>query len=311
MSLSSKEYAAVIRSLPAPTLGQTERFARYVSGAHSWYKHLPVHPRVPFVFYLDPGAGMNHVRTATGETALVEIADESTRFHYTWQMTSDYRRRFGYWNYHAAYGTSFMYGGEGGVINTAGAGLSILLESGDWVGVPPELAETGTALVSACVHPSPNIRMWMNDSSRFGLAVKSRFNSLISDEGFLLAALQRAFSEDRSTPLGFSRLDDGIPPQVMEMIQQITAERSRDHWSSGGWDWPDDHWLEQLQASGIGADLISLIVKHIEIHAGQRLDASARPGRTITEQLFLAVHEERARQLLGMTAAMQRFAGAC
>src|SRR4051794_19350108 len=90
MNTGTKDYAEVIRQLPRPTLAQTERFARFVSGAHSWYKHLPLHPKVPFIFYLDPGAGMNRVQTRTGELALV---DGSTRFHYTWHKTVDYRRR--------------------------------------------------------------------------------------------------------------------------------------------------------------------------------------------------------------------------
>jgi len=123
MNPSTRDYVEIVRQLPQPTLAQTERFARYVSSAHSWYKHLPIHPKVPFVFYLDPGAGMNLVHTRTGETALVAVTDESTRFHYTWQKTEDYRRRFGCWNYRADYGTSFMFAGEGGVVNSAGAGL--------------------------------------------------------------------------------------------------------------------------------------------------------------------------------------------
>ncbi len=113
MNGGTTDYVGVIRQLPRPTLAQTERFARFVSSAHSWYKHLPVCPKVPFVFYLDPGAGMSLVRTRTGETALVEVTDQSTPFHYTWQKTEDYRRRFGHWNYHAAYGTSFLFAGEG------------------------------------------------------------------------------------------------------------------------------------------------------------------------------------------------------
>src|SRR6516164_3924843 len=170
MTPDAGDYLPVIRQLPRPTVAQTERFARYVSSAHSWYKHLPVDPKVPFVFYLDPGAGMSLVQTQGGETALVEITDESTRFHYTWQKTEDYRRRFGHWNYHAGYGTSFLFAGEGGVVSTAGAGLKVLAESGDWLAVPAHLAGRGTALVSALVHPSPCLGIWARDPERFGLA---------------------------------------------------------------------------------------------------------------------------------------------
>src|SRR6516164_1707302 len=169
MTPDAGDYLPVIQQLPRPTLAQTERFARFVSGAHSWYKHLPVCPKVPFVFYLDPGAGMSLVRTRTGETALVAVTDESTRFHYTWQKTEDYRRRFGHWNYHASYGTSFLFAGEGGVVSSAGAGLKVLAESGDWAGLPADLAGRGTALVSALVHPCPNFTIWAMDPQRFGL----------------------------------------------------------------------------------------------------------------------------------------------
>ena len=169
MTVGTSDYVGVARQLPRPTLAQTERFARFVSCAHSWYKHLPIQPQVPFVFYLDPGAGMNRVHTRAGETALVEITDESTRFHYTWQKTQDYRRRFGHWNYHAGYGTSFLFAGEGGVVSTAGAGLVVLTDSGEWAGVPPGLAASSTALVSALVHPSPNFHIWGAAPTRFGL----------------------------------------------------------------------------------------------------------------------------------------------
>ena len=54
MNESGQGYLDVVRRLPAPTVGQTMRFARFVSMAHSWYKHLPIRPKVPFVFYLDP-----------------------------------------------------------------------------------------------------------------------------------------------------------------------------------------------------------------------------------------------------------------
>src|SRR3974377_2000033 len=95
MNVGTQDYVAVIAQLPKPSVAQTERFARFVPRAHSGSKPLPVHPKVPFVFYLDPGAGMNLVQTRTGESALVEIADESTRFSYTWQKTKTYRPPFG------------------------------------------------------------------------------------------------------------------------------------------------------------------------------------------------------------------------
>ena len=49
------EYRELVASLPLPSTDQTARFVDYVSGAHSWYKHLPLFPPgAPFVFFLDP-----------------------------------------------------------------------------------------------------------------------------------------------------------------------------------------------------------------------------------------------------------------
>jgi hypothetical protein len=321
MNVSPKDYVGAIQQFPRPTLAQTERFARYVSSAHSWYKHLPIRPKVPFVFFLDPGAGMNRVHTRTGEAALVEIKDESTRFHYTWQKTQDYRRRFGCWNYHAAYGTSFRYAEEGGVVSTAGAGLKILTQSGDWVSIPPDLAKKGTALANAFVHPCPNFKIWANDPANFGLSTTPD-----SDDGrfqppthFVLGRLWSVLQENRDA----GRNLELIPQQVLAPHQEpggVEELRSRLLPPMGqGWDWPDEHWLEQLRASGVQAGLIPSVVKHMEVELMRSL--MARLYRTRTQEspewpsaamLTVAegIMEERGGQLAAMTDAMGRFVAA-
>ena len=142
----------MVRHLPEPSLEQTYRFSSFVAEAHSWYKHLPADHTVPFYFYLDPYAGMNLVVTPTGELAMVDITDQSNRFHYTWQATADYRRRFGHWNYLARYGTSFIFASDGGSVNSAGVGAAVLDEEGNWIAVPQPLLEVGKAEVNAFMH---------------------------------------------------------------------------------------------------------------------------------------------------------------
>jgi hypothetical protein len=161
-------YLRLIRTLPRPTWEQTVRFAWFVAGAHSWYKHLPVDKEVPFLFFLDPHAGKNLVMTRTGERAMVEITDESTRFHYTWQTTETYRRRFGHWNYTASYGTSFYFAGEGGMVSTQGSGAQVLAEDGEWLSIPQSVCERGTARINAFVHPHP----WLG-STKKGIVSRS------------------------------------------------------------------------------------------------------------------------------------------
>jgi hypothetical protein len=321
MKVGSKDYVEAIRRLPRPTLAQTERFARYVSSAHSWYKHLPIRPKVPFVFVLDPGAGMNHVHTRTGETALVEITDESTRFHYTWQKTEDYRRRFGHWNYHADYGTSFLFAGEGGVVSTAGPGVKILTQSGDWVSVPPALAEKGTAQVSALVHPCPNFHIWGDDPARFGLTdapdpQDARFRP---PAHFVLGCLWTLLQRGRLAQPSLSEVCESVPPQAMELVRRSLAEPPQPVWlwpTGSGWDWPDESWLEQLRAAGVEAGLLPPVVKYVESERLRSLTAGMYRRRTqrspewpITAMVTLvgAIMEERGRQLAAMTAAMGRF----
>jgi len=132
-----------------PSAEQTRAFAEFVTGAHSWYKHLRIEPPSPFVFFLDPNAGRAMIRVAEDEVAFVDQTDEGEKFHYTWQTTETYRRRFGFWNYEAAYGRSFRYRSNEGVVDTAGSGLRILSSAGASHAVPEPLVHAGTALVSA------------------------------------------------------------------------------------------------------------------------------------------------------------------
>lgn len=113
-------YAEVASKLPIPTQEQTREFAEFVTGAHSWYKHMRVHPPSPFVFFLDPNAGRAMVHLSDDEVVFVDNTDESSQFHYTWQTTEAYRRRFGFWNYEAPYVTSFRYQSIEGEVDTAG-----------------------------------------------------------------------------------------------------------------------------------------------------------------------------------------------
>jgi hypothetical protein len=321
MNVGKSDYVRAIRQLPCPSSAQTERFARFVSSAHSWYKHLPIHPKVPFIFYLDPGAGMNRVETRTGETALVEVKDESTRFHYTWQKTEDYRHRFGHWNYHADYGTSFMFAGEGGVVNTAGAGLTILADSGAWVGVPPYLAKGGTAWVSALVHPCPNFDIWGHDPARFGFSeIPDPQDAGVPPTAHLvLRRLWNHLEQERDAPPNLSEVARLVPPRVLEVLRGPVARRSAATWfwpAEGSWDWPDESWLEQLPALGVEPGLRSSVVKYMEVERMRSLVVKMHRKRTpespewpstVMLTVLWAIMEERGRQLAAMTEAMNRF----
>ncbi len=136
-------YRQVIASLPIPTAEQTESFAAYVVGAHSWYKHLPHDPPgALFVVFLDPNAGRNLVHTADGGAAYRDRVDERERFHYTWMPTAEYLTKFGHWHYYDhAQGDRL---GFARVTATDGASID----------VSPEVVAAGTVYLTAYVHES-------------------------------------------------------------------------------------------------------------------------------------------------------------
>src|SRR5215472_1749867 len=81
-ALSLQEYLAVIRGLPLPTSEQRRQFVDYVTGAHSWYKHLPRHlPGQPFYFFIDRYAGCDLIVRKDGSRAMAER--EKHGFHYS------------------------------------------------------------------------------------------------------------------------------------------------------------------------------------------------------------------------------------
>jgi len=300
----SDDYREAIRHLPRTTLAQAERFALHVSRAHSWYKHLPIRPKVPFVFYLDPGAGMNLVQTRTGETALVEITDEKSRFHYTWQTTVNYRRRFGHWNYQSNHAPTLMFQEAGGVVNTAGKGLTILTESGDWVFVPPDLVEAGMALVNAFVHPSPNLRIWADRLERFGLSWPTTSFSTRQDQ---LELLSTVIQHELAGRVSLARLVESVSEDMLELVKRSCAKESdvASQWGINTWDWPDDQLLNQLQSGGLNERLVSAVIKYTVVF--KYLSPLEEKKNDAMSRLSVALAEERGRQLMAMTDAMSRF----
>lgn len=121
------DYLKIVSQLPLPTVAQTEAFAKHVTEAHSWYKHLPAFPPGQlFTFFLDPQAGrqilqrggMNEFRAmfegykgvTRYQSIITDITKDTKRGHYSMRLTEDYRREFGYWNYQAASDESWEQG---------------------------------------------------------------------------------------------------------------------------------------------------------------------------------------------------------
>ena len=187
---ANRDYRRVVQSLPRPSIAQTARFAEYVAGAHSWYKHLPLYPKKPFYFFLDPNAGKRIIYDKNGAVRLEEETDDAG-FHYTHQTTKSYIRNFGLWNYRANYGSTFyLPSGDGDVLSSENnIGLNILDLNGNKLPVSNEFLDQGTAYLSAFVHSETNISIW------------TRFRQIPMNESFL-ATLKHAPSM-LSKKLGF------------------------------------------------------------------------------------------------------------
>lgn len=151
MDLAS--YCNLVRTLPVPSKTQCEAFTHWVAEAHSWYKRIPIlGDGVPFIFYLDPGAGQDRVQhTGSGW----EVAPRTERgFHYTAIPTVDYLRRFGHLAF--ATGTALKAGilGENTARIETGFGVSVLDQGMEHL-LPVEV-ETNAVWLTGIIHPYAN-----------------------------------------------------------------------------------------------------------------------------------------------------------
>lgn len=160
--LTLTDYVSLTAALPTPTLKQMEDFARFVSHAHSWYKHLPLlPPGVPFHFFIDPFAGMQRVVAPNGTLQLTERVGKG--FHYSWLPTEEYRNRFGYLAFVQSFSSSISLLQSDGqrLIPTDDAAYIFDPVKQLYFGLPSVVWETGAVRVSGIVHTlAGNYDLW-------------------------------------------------------------------------------------------------------------------------------------------------------
>ena len=151
-ALTLVDYKSLTSHLPRPTAQQMEDFAEFVSGAHSWYKHLPPFPPTAELhFFLDPAAGMQLVEAADGSIRVRERHENG--FHHSWIPTLKYRHRFGYLAFCKSAGTSVSLGiGDARVIPSDDAPLVYDLEREQLRRIPEAVLHAGGVLVSGLLH---------------------------------------------------------------------------------------------------------------------------------------------------------------
>jgi hypothetical protein len=150
--LSLDDYLALFRSLPLPTAQQRRNFVKFVSTAHSWYKHLPVYlPGAPFYFFLDGAAGSDWVALRDGSYAIAERKERG--FHYSDIPTAEYRTRFGFLSYFCEEGTAVFRGGADRALPRDKVVAIPGRDATPWC-LPQPVLDSGRAELTAVIHPN-------------------------------------------------------------------------------------------------------------------------------------------------------------
>lgn len=177
--MTSSSYLGLVSSLPLPSREQTRQFAEYVSEAHNWCKHLPIHPSSRFLFFLDPNAGRRMVRRprrlwSRGFEDVEDIIVGNTQFPSSNATTKMYRSRFGYWNFFVPNTPSrWELSLEGLVDNRPNLGPVVIDSRKCSVPIPGIFVDAGTARVTSLIHPGRAIHWyWAMNSENTNTRLK-------------------------------------------------------------------------------------------------------------------------------------------
>ena len=303
----SNAYTVLVQTLPEPTEEQAREFARFVTGAHSWYKHLARTTDAPVVFFLDPNAGRDRVHVSPGESTYVDRTDESRRFHYTWMTTEAYRRRFGHWTYHADRAPGFGYRGKDGMVDTTGLGRGILSVRAGVLDVPEELVRAGTAMVNALMFRRHfSAREEMPEAALSPLFQEQRMRQLFP----------REMSIRGPSPRGRATREpgSGAPPHLkplVEALRPLFALRADPTYLQEYEDaWRELHELHRNAMARGGFDRDEDQRLYLRAQEAWEGTSSRREERVLLGPVMAALDREHERQMGEMVAAMNRFIGA-
>jgi hypothetical protein len=151
--ISLASYQALVSELPRPTEAQIADFVDHVCHAHSWYKHMRLRvTRARLYFFLDPGAGMQHIGYLDGRVKVERRTQQG--FHYSWIPTDEYRERFGHLAFSRTGGVSVALSMQPGVAQVPSDDEPFIFDpkARSLVKVPAEVLEAGCAIVSGVIH---------------------------------------------------------------------------------------------------------------------------------------------------------------
>jgi hypothetical protein len=237
--LTLDEYREVLGETPSPSAEQLDAFARFVSTAHSWYKHLPtLPPGVPMIFYLDPGAGTQRVVDKRGRVR--EVKRRTHGFHYSWLPTAEYRDRFGCAAFASMAGTTVSLIRSDGSQHVPSDNEPLIFAPryAELVALPTEVLEAGMAEISGLIHNRAacfEFWRWLpagyDDPSRFHWPAESGGADAYTQILERLQAL-RGGAPVEEVPSGESHREDyrylsGLPSGDLVLHRLLIPERER------------------------------------------------------------------------------------
>lgn len=314
---SGGSYVEVVKALPKPTPEQTARFASFVADAHSWYKHLPLYPKTPFFFFLDPTVGMKFQPDPTGAGGKYVDSLEGG-IHYSDMPTAVYRKLFGHWNYHVDSGCKLLgrlllehllHPRElRSIARCRDLGSNVKDVNGQKLSISPELMLMGKADLSALVHETTSLHLWiLDDIERLKRISPSTFLPTLEQAPSGLSEVLRLVWAVLNTPNWYPVHDWQLLSQYQSYVNALAVDsKAPTRWSH------EDLLMEQAQQMG-GSHLYEAVLFSVEIlrtiesrTQGLEIHRGSSPTNEVkglSDHLVL----ERMQQMLAMKVAMNRF----
>jgi hypothetical protein len=312
LQLSARSYAEVVKDLPKPSASQTARFASFVAEAHSWYKKLPLYPKTPFFFYLDPTAGMKYQANPNLEEGGQYVDYDGKGIHYSDMSTGAYRENFGYWNYHVDSGSrlleSFQRLRKGDEFDPdLYPEANIRNVNGQKLTPPPDLLLKGMAELSAFVHSDSKLHLWLDDVDALKLRTPFTFARTLDRAPNELSKPLRLIWAFLHTPNWYPICNSELLTPYQAYVSALSAD------TSSPTSWHHENLLVKKAQELGGMHLyenvlfaveilrtIEFRAQGVEIHRGS---SPAEEVKTLVDHLVL----ERMQQLQSMKDAMNRF----
>jgi hypothetical protein len=304
---ADRSYVRAACALPLPTAAQTARFASFVAGAHSWYKHLPLYPMTPFFFFLDPMAGNDGSGPSSKRQGLKAINHDDFD-------VDEYRENFGYWNYHVDEGRTLLMGidrlqRDGSAVDESESAAKVQDIDGGTLVIPSRLMLAGMAKLSAFVHVACSIQIW-TDMARLHRSQNPFTYAITLDQAPQeLPDELRAIWACFNTPNWYPPFESGQLAEYAAHVAALAAD------PAAPVSWREESRLMKMARELGGEHLYEQVLVAVEMRrtiTSRKDDFEFFTGSSPNFQVRTLIDHlvyERMRQIQSMKDAMHRFIG--